>query len=197
VSKEVLDDTLRCLALLLNPFAPHLSEECYEMIGEKEFSSMAAWPEYNDELIDEELHFVEDVIKDTKKDIMSVIALSKIEKPSTIKLIIADQWKYEMYSRVCLISKDNASRNISLISKELMASDLKKHGQEIMKMLPRIMDKLPSCVLWQDMEYDAFLDERGNLEKEFGCDVEIIKESESNETKARNASPGKPAIIVK
>ena len=197
VSRELLSEALRDLSLLLNPFVPHLSEECYEMIGEKEFSSMAAWPEYNDELIDEELHFIEDVVKNTKRDIYSVISLSKIEKPSGIRLIIADKWKYDMYSRVCLLSKNNASRDISLISKELMTTDLKKHGQEIMKILPRIVDKLPSCVLWQDLEYDAFIEEKNDLEKEFGCAVEVIKESESTEQKAKNAMPGKPAIIVR
>ena len=141
-------------------------------------------------------YFAEDIIENAKKDIYSVIALSKVDKPTRITLIIAEQWKYELYSRVMSISKKNTSRNVSLVSKELMASDLKKNGQEIMKILPKIMDKLPSFVLWQEEEYNSFSDERQALEKEFGCLVDIVKESDSKETKAKNAMPGKPAIIV-
>ncbi len=41
-------DQLSILLRLLCPFAPHLCEELWEMIGGKGFCSMAAWPEYDE-----------------------------------------------------------------------------------------------------------------------------------------------------
>ena len=47
---------LKRLILCLTPFAPHMCEEIWEIMGEKELVSLTAWPEYD------EKHLVEDAI---------------------------------------------------------------------------------------------------------------------------------------
>jgi leucyl-tRNA synthetase len=43
------------LLQVLNPFAPHLTEEMWEKLGQKGFCSLAAWPEYDEALtVDDE-----------------------------------------------------------------------------------------------------------------------------------------------
>jgi leucyl-tRNA synthetase len=98
VSDTIMNDALKNLALLLNPFAPHLSEECYSLVGGKGFSSIAKWPHYDESKIDLKLHYRETIVKDISKDIRSVLELAKIEKPKEIEIIISEQWKYEFYS---------------------------------------------------------------------------------------------------
>ena len=44
----------KVFSLLLQPFAPCLAEEAWELLGEKPFISLAPWPEYDRELIEEE-----------------------------------------------------------------------------------------------------------------------------------------------
>jgi len=83
------------------------------------------------------------------------------------------------------------------LSKSIMNSDLKKHGQEIMKALPKIIDKLPEQILNQNAEMDAFLAVRVDFSSKFGCDAHVVGAEHSKEAKAKNASPGKPAIVVK
>ena len=51
VSPKVLKDSLKTVALLLNPFAPHLSEECYELAGGTGYASIAKWPKYDENKI--------------------------------------------------------------------------------------------------------------------------------------------------
>ena len=41
---------LCCLALLLSPMAPHLAEECWQILGGKESLAYEAWPEYDEAL---------------------------------------------------------------------------------------------------------------------------------------------------
>lgn len=195
VSKDVLKETLNELAIIINPFMPHVSEECWHMIGNSGFSSTASWPEYRDELIDEKLHYLEELLDNTKKDIYSVLQLAKIEKPTGIKIIISSKWKYELYN----IVKDKilVTRNASEIIKHIMNTDLKKHGQDIMKIVPKLIDKMPEYILDQESENEFFSENKDFLEKEFDCSIELIIAEDSSEQKAKNASPGKPAIIVK
>jgi len=41
---------VRTLALLLSPFAPHLGEEIWQMLGGEGSLAYAAWPEYDEAL---------------------------------------------------------------------------------------------------------------------------------------------------
>ena len=42
-------DELKIFIKLLCPFAPHICEEIWESLGEKNFVSLASWPEYDEE----------------------------------------------------------------------------------------------------------------------------------------------------
>ena len=48
--KSITREEYGILIRLLCPFAPHLCEELWEMIGEKSICSLAAWPEYDEAL---------------------------------------------------------------------------------------------------------------------------------------------------
>lgn len=187
-SKKIYKETLNDLAIILNPFTPHLSEEIYHMNGNNDFCSVAKWPSFNEELIDEKLHYLEDVFDNTRKDIISVLELVKI-KPSEIKLIIAEKWKYDLYKEV----KNMNSKNQSEIIKHLMNTELKKHGQEIMKIVPKLIDKMPEYVI---EEHDFFAENINELEKIFKCNITILRAEDSKEAKAKQSMPGKPAIVV-
>jgi len=54
VPASLLTEVQRSLALLLAPFAPYLSHELWEMLGEKGSIFRVAWPKYNAALAKEE-----------------------------------------------------------------------------------------------------------------------------------------------
>lgn len=195
VSNAVLRECLADLAVLLNPFAPHLSEECWHMLSNDGFSSAASWPVWREELIDARIHHLEQVFDNIRRDIVSVLGLAKIDRPSSITLIIPDKWKYELFSLVK--EKMLTVRNPSEIIKHVMNSDLKRHGQDIMRIVPKLAEKIPEIVNDQDSEYRFFNDNSKALSEEFRCTINIILAEDSREQKARQAMPGKPAIIVK
>jgi leucyl-tRNA synthetase len=43
-------ETLESLVLLLSPFAPHVAEECWQLLGHSGTLAYAPWPEYDDKL---------------------------------------------------------------------------------------------------------------------------------------------------
>ncbi len=47
--------TLKILAQLMMPFAPHIAEEIWEKLGGDGFVSLAAWPKYNPELVQDDV----------------------------------------------------------------------------------------------------------------------------------------------
>ena len=123
------------------------------------------------------------------------------------------KWKYKLFE---IIKKEiKNTRDVSVILKSIMNTDLKKYGKEITKIVPLVVkdtSKIPDIVLNQKTELEAIEEKKGLFEKEFKAEIEVVvaeelrseasgsKESniplDSKEAKARNAVPGKPAIIL-
>ncbi len=198
VNKQVYVEAVETLALLLSPMAPHISEEMWELLGHKdEFISLASWPEFDEGKIDLAAEASEEMVRNTISDIRSVMDLLKKDKLEHIKIFVSLPWKYDFARRMKeLLEK---TRDSGAILKELMSSDLKVYGKEISKLVLAVVkdpSKLPHVVLDEDREFGALLESKSLFEKEFGCPVDIIKASESDAPKAKNAMPGKPAILV-
>jgi hypothetical protein len=88
-------------------------------------------------------------------------------------------------------------RNPGDLIKQAMQTPLKQHGQDIVKLIPKLVNKLPPTLVPAEKEFAALADAREFLSKEFGCPITIAKASETKEAKAGVASPGKPAIVVR
>lgn len=197
VNNGVYDDSLTYLALLLSPFAPHLAEELWEKLGQKPFVSVQKWPKANEKLIDEKAEAAEEGVHTVLADVVGILKLTKIEKPQKITLIVAEKWKY---SFCAVLRKElERTRNAGEIIKALMQSELRKHGQEVAKLVPKLVQdpgKLPMHELEQKIEMAALEESRKLIETEFSCAVEIVEAEKSNEQKAKQAMPGRPAIVI-
>lgn len=55
VEKAVWQTTIKTLTMLLAPFAPFLTEEIWERLGEEESVHLQAWPEYDPELVKDDV----------------------------------------------------------------------------------------------------------------------------------------------
>ena len=189
---EVTKDSLDAIALLLNPFTPHLSEELWEKIGNKQFASVQKWPEYDEKKIDKKMDAEDDLIQNTISDIMSVMKLANVEKPVKIRLFTAEKWKYGFFKK--LKKEIEKTRDIGKIIKAVM---VKEHGKDISALVPRLVKdtkKIPEVVI--ENEFDILSENKEMIEKDFNCEVEIIKAEKSQEGKAKQAIPGKVAILV-
>ena len=57
--RAITKDEYKVLLILLNPVAPHMTEELWEKYGDGGFLSIHAWPEYDEaKTVDEEIEIV-------------------------------------------------------------------------------------------------------------------------------------------
>ncbi len=189
-TKEGFEDLLKMIC----PFAPHTAEELWHSLGNKTLISAEKWPKADVKKINPDFEQIEKFIDAIVYDIRDVLKLAKIENPKKIMLFVSEPWKYELFKIVK--EKIASTRNIGEILKAVMSTDLKRYGQEITKSLPRIIDKIPERIVGQEDEHKALKSAVENIKSTFGCEVEVIKAQDSKEAKAKNAMPGKPAILV-
>jgi len=182
-------------AKMLAPLVPHLAEELWALGKNNRFVSTADWPAYDAKLIDENLERIEDLIDDLRLDILRVKELAKLEKISKVKLFVAPAWKWdalEIIKTAC-----NARPDFGAAMKALMNdNEMKKHGAEIQPLIKTALNKLGEITQLEKFDEVSVLNEaKAALEKEFGS-IEIIRAEDSKEAKAKNAFPGKPALLI-
>ncbi len=195
-NKNTINLFIETQAKMLAPFTPHIAEEIWQEIKGEGFISNANWPKFDNKKINSESMKGEELISNIVTDIQAVLKLAQIEKPKEIKLIISSNWKYKFMTKLksCI-----ATRDFKLILKNVMIGDLKKHGKDITKIIPKYikLGQVPE-VFSQDFELNIIKSAEEFLSSEFNSSKIIIEIGEkSTENKSNQAMPNKPAILVK
>ncbi|MFT4326058.1 MAG: leucine--tRNA ligase [Candidatus Woesearchaeota archaeon] len=195
--KQLLNTVIEAQLIMLSPFAPHVCEEAWEAIGKTDFVAKASWPLCDESKIDETALAKEQLVESVVSDIRTVMGLAKVEHPESVTLISYPSWKYDFYTMVSDLMKE--TRNIKDMIPKIMSTDLKQYGGDIMKLLPKIVSQnaLPEVLLSVEDELSALSDAKDFIAKELGFSVVVQKADDVlDNPKAKQASPGKPAIIV-
>ncbi|MEM4263626.1 MAG: leucine--tRNA ligase [Candidatus Woesearchaeota archaeon] len=196
-NSQLINKIIEAQTKMLVPFTPHICEEIWHKLEKPGFITNETWPDFDENKINPALDAAENAISTTLDDINQILKLAKIEKPKKATLFVAADWKYELFK--ILKDKLAKTRNTGEIIKEVMQTELKKYGQEITKIIPKIVtdpSKIPQVVMHQEAELKFLEDSLDFLKKEYGCEIQIIKEQDSKEAKAKQAMPGKAAILV-
>ena len=110
---------------------------------------------------------------------------------------MAEKWKYDFITK--LRDEISKTRNSGEIIKALMSTGLRIHGQEISKLTPKLLDdetKIMQTILSQEIEFEALKGAAEKYEKEFKCKFEFVAADNTEEKKAKQALPGKSAILI-
>ena len=198
VNKEIYSESLKVLVLLASPFAPHISEEVWEKLGNKKMISLESWPEYEQKKINPNAEYAEVLTHQMISDVAKILELGKIKKPKRITIISPSEWKYSLtHTLVAVIKK---TRDFKTVIKACMDDEkVKSKGKEaavIISYLLKDNSKIPKVVLESVEEKEAYENAAEALKRECNVETEIIPEEESEDPKAKKTLPGKPAIIV-
>jgi leucyl-tRNA synthetase len=71
---------------VLHPFCPHITEEIFEKLGNKEFISLSSWPKSDESKINEKYEMQEKQIENLSEDINNIIKLVKEKQGKDIKI---------------------------------------------------------------------------------------------------------------
>ena len=188
-------ETLEYFLILLNPFCPHLTEELWNKLGNKQFISNTNWPKVNKSKINEDFEIIDRMIKTLYVDIQNIQKLANKKQLTKIKLFVANKWKYELYNLLKLQLKQ--TRNPKEIITQIMQSNLKQYSKDVMKIIPKIIKtgNIPYH-LPLTKEHSALKEHINNLKQKFNCEIEIILADKTNKQKSKQALPGKPAILI-
>jgi leucyl-tRNA synthetase len=182
---------------IIAPFCPFIAEEAWHKLGHSGFVSHAPWPNHDESAIDERIDAADAIIENTIADIHAVKKLTSLTKINRITIAVSPQWKYELYARIKETLEK--TRNPGEILKEIMSTPLKQYGQDVTRIISAILkdpSKMPNVIIGQKLEEEALLEVQEKIEETFDADVVILTAEHSTEAKAKNASPGKPAIML-
>ncbi len=189
-------ESAEALVKLLSPFAPHICEELWEKLGKKNFVSLESWPSFDKKKIDEKAEAEEEIAERVINDINAVIELVG-KKPKQINLFVAEKWKYSFVKELKRLLEK--TRDTGEIMKKIMAkNEFKKFGKDVSVLVPKLVrdvSKIPDVILDQKTEFDALKNSK-ILKESFKARITVEKAQDSQEAKAKQSMPGKPAILI-
>ncbi len=184
--KKILADWLK----VLSPVIPHTAEEFWSKLGNKTLISLEKWPAADEKAISADVELAEELIQGTYRDIEQIIVLTENKKPKKISVIVAPQWKYEVYNGVL------AGRQI----KDFMQQpELRRFGNEIATYFNKVTAKkfeLRKEVLDSAQELKILAEAQEFFENSFNCKFEIFAGDKSANPKAKVADVMKPGIYL-
>ncbi|MBL7160056.1 MAG: leucine--tRNA ligase [Candidatus Aenigmarchaeota archaeon] len=188
MSVKVFREAHRNACLLMAPFAPHVCEEVWSRKN-RGFISLEKWPAYDGKKINPKHEAEEGLVSSVINDVAEIKKLAKIDKPEKIRIIVSYPWKHEVFN---LVVEGKELKDIMRIDK------LRKKGKDIAPFVQRLLKKKPldEMFLTAGNELEHLNNSKKFLEKEFGCEVEVIKAEKFEGGKAKTAEPGKPGILV-
>jgi len=139
------------------------------------------------------LEVEDELVYNLFSDIRYLLKLIKAE-PKKITIIVSPVWKYKFYQEFKRVFAK--TKNISEIIKTLMQTPLKQYGNEITKLIPKLIEKQPSIIMSQEKEFKIFSSNKELIEKEFNCEIILEKAEKSQNEKSKFALPGKPSILI-
>ncbi|MHA1459907.1 MAG: leucine--tRNA ligase [Promethearchaeota archaeon] len=199
VNEEIFNNCKKNLALLLHPFVPHMTEEVWELLGKEGFLSLAKWPLYDKESLTVDNDYKWKLFNNTIDSINHIILIIKKEKLEEISIITATEWKYKfMQKLLSSIEKTKDQKEVMsiIVEDKLFRSQGKFVSQTIGKVLKNL-GKFPKSPISALDEYDFFKQIKPIFEKKYDCKISVLTENESQEKKATQSLPGKPAIVIK
>lgn len=185
---KVLKEVLSTLIRLLSPFMPHIAEEIWESLGNRDFVSTADWPRPNKKMSDEKSELGEGFIRRVLEDARQIQKISGIV-PRKITVIVSPQWKFDLYRTVL----ENEGKDF----KQLLGK-VKVKNEDVVKYLQQLQRRtdLPESFLERQAQFDILGEARNFLEKQLAARVVIEDAEKSKIEKARNADVHKPAMLL-
>ncbi|MFX0057902.1 MAG: leucine--tRNA ligase [Candidatus Hodarchaeota archaeon] len=197
-NKKIFDECREILTLLLHPITPHMTEEIWQKIAKESFLSKEIWPNYDKKFLTTENEYKWKLLDNTLDSINHIILIIKKENIKEITIIVADSWKFKFMSKLLSLIKETKDQKL-IMNNIMIEEKFKPHGKIITQTVGKVLKNLGKYVkspLTANKEFEFFNDIKKIFEKKYECEVTIKHERDSNETKAIQALPGRPTLII-
>jgi leucyl-tRNA synthetase len=191
---------------LLTPFAPHLAEECWKIIGQQGLASTAKWPEFYESTIDPHADELEELVKRILNDTQEIVFTTSIT-PKKIHYYTAAKWKWRVFTEAAQRAEKHPETLDGLIRDMITAKvttqkDLPKYAAKIVKQVRTMPIDLRQrrIILGELNEHGALTEAKSFLARELKADIEVHSEDDADlydpKMRAKLAEPYRPAIFI-
>ncbi|WP_331235169.1 leucine--tRNA ligase [Natronorarus salvus] len=187
---HVLETRLRLLA----PVVPFMANDLHERLtGEP--AEAAPWPEGESEFESETVQAEESLVASLTDDVAEVASVTG-KSPERIDVYVAADWKQEVFEEVVETGPD-----VGRVMGEVMSEpDLRERGDEVNQLVQELVEVVRGrsdeelATLVSLPEGEVYAEAREFFEREFDAAVRIVSEEETDDEKAGQARPLRPAI---
>ena len=204
VHRQIIDAQVRMLA----PVAPHLCEELWEMLGNRQFVSLTSWPSCDESKTDVTAEEKETLIMNLLEDTLNITKATGVA-PKRICYYVSAPWKRQAWMTALEKSATGKIAQKDLM-KDLMAKpELRAKAAEVSKFIGQVSEELNRTSeerknrLLQIESIDetqALTEAKNFLEKELHAKVDIYDEENPKrydpKSRAHIAKPYRPAIFI-
>ena len=196
---NVLQNIYKGWIKLLAPFIPFMSEEIWNLQSDESKSIFRErYPVADKNDISELAETQESFIKNTLEDINEIISVTG-KNAEKITIFTASEWKWKVLEKAYNSEKQNFGELMSLLMKD---SELREKGSEVKDVLRGIIEDIRGLteeelnILLKTSEFETISNGGEFLSEELGCEIEILGEEDSDNDKASEARPMRPAIYI-
>lgn len=202
--RETLDVQIRMLA----PFAPHICEELWEIMGGQGFVSLSTWPTPDETKTDVKAEENETLIMNLLEDTQNIVKATSI-KPKRICYYTASSWKWKTYLKIIEKSVSSEALQSGIIRELLQDPELKAKAKEVAEFTNKVMEEVKRMPMERKQkllkigvfdENQALKEAKDFLKQELNAEIQIYCEEEPQrydpKNRARTAKPYRPAIYI-
>jgi len=177
-------------------------------MGNEGFASKAEWPEFDEELVDEDAEFTEDYVESIKDDITQILDVTDTGKPEKIALYVAGGWKREAYRMALEKVREGRVELGELIGEgkeelsDVPPGEIAEFFKSAVKELRKMPEERAETLSEKEMDEFKMLEDATDFFKEqFNAEeVEVYMSEDEDiydpQDRASQAVPFKPAIFV-
>lgn len=190
--RRVLETRLRLLA----PIVPYMTNELHEQLTGTPAED-APWPEVDERFVDPGVESEERLIENLTEDITDIVDVTG-EDPETIRIYVAADWKREVFDTVVEKGPDQGA----VMGEVMQDEDLREKGDVVSDLVGDLIDLArgrsgEELVDLRKVEEKAVYKGAGDFfGREFDASVEVTREENANNERAKNAIPLRPAIHI-
>ncbi len=189
-NKRVFKKSIETLVKSLSPFTPHLCEEVWHELGNENFVFQETWPEPGQ--VDKTAASAEEMIQNLLSDFREVLKLVG-KQPNKVTLLVAPEWKRTALAKARELPRKDMMKGIMQLP---VVREKGKEGVKYAQFLIKHLHELPEHVISEKEEKEILKSAADYLSKEFKAEVTVLSAEESENPKARNAVPMKPAMFL-
>ncbi|MBU5537082.1 MAG: leucine--tRNA ligase [Candidatus Aenigmatarchaeota archaeon] len=124
-NRTILKEGISTALKLVTPFTPHIAEELWSRLGNKNFISLGPWPTFDEKKINRDVLELENIFKKTQEDLNQVLKLAGEKKNAYLYFVTDKELNYFKES-LQYLQKTFSFKKIELYK----ASDKEKYDPE-------------------------------------------------------------------